>query len=54
MTAKQDKERQKMLDDFNKGIICICPVCLRVDIDPNTHFENCDPGRPERIDNEWK
>ena len=54
MTAKQIKKRQKMLGNYNKGIICICPVCLKVDINPYVHYKSCEPGRQERLDNEWK
>jgi hypothetical protein len=33
----------KMLNDYNKGIIIVCPVCRHVDINPFEHFSKCDP-----------
>lgn len=32
----------KMLNQWHKGIIIVCPVCKHVDIDPYTHFFTCD------------
>jgi len=49
---KQDKKHKKMIDDYNKGIICVCPICLKVDINPNVHYKDCDPSRIERMDHE--
>lgn len=33
----------KMLNEYNRGIIVVCPRCRKIDINPYTHFDNCDP-----------
>lgn len=32
---------KQMITDFKAGIICVCPCCGKVDIDPRTHAKVC-------------
>lgn len=32
-----------MIENFHKGIICVCEKCYKVDIDPYEHFKACKP-----------
>lgn len=40
------------------AVILVCPRCGKVDISPERHLDECDPGhearRMEAQDNEWK
>lgn len=45
------------LNQFNRGGFVICPDCNRLDIDPYTHFSQCDPvaeqSRQEAQEHSW-
>lgn len=52
------KNIDEMKKDFGKGLIIVCPRCHKVDIDPYTHFKECNIGeeirRQEVLDNYYK
>lgn len=37
--AKMDN----LIENYRKGIICVCEKCGKIDIDPYDHFLNCNP-----------
>jgi len=51
-------QNQKDILDFKKGLIVRCGVCGKIDINPLTHYYECNPEyeayRQEQIDHDWK
>jgi len=44
-------QAEKMMADYRKGVIVVCPVCGKVDIYPPSHFNDCSPAREAQ--KEW-
>lgn len=43
----KNKQQLSQIEEYNRGILIVCDKCGKVDINPKTHYLNCDPKREE-------
>lgn len=38
-----DTTTSELIAAYDRGVIVICPNCMKIDIDPRKHFMKCNP-----------
>jgi hypothetical protein len=50
-TIPDDWTKDDVIREWNNqadGVIIVCPICHKIDIDITTHFDDCDPEHEQQ------